>query len=132
MNRVYSLKIEDHGAGTLGTWQFIQPSRWQFIKGNEIILFMRDLDTGAQYGLSAGYLDELPYIHASVSREKAMPTYEDLCRLKEAVFGADRYAAMVFPPASFHVNIHKHCLHLWGPIDPKEWLLPEFGELGTI
>ena len=132
MIRVYNLKIETRAGETDGTWQFVQPIRWQFVKGNEIILFMKDLDTDAQYGLSAGYFEGVPYIHASVSRAKEMPSYVDLCNLKEGVFGVDRYAAMVFPPSAFHVNIHKHCLHLWGPVDSRKWLLPEFGEMGTI
>ena len=75
--------------------------------------------------------DGAEWIHASIAREGHMPSYADLVRLKEAVFGPDRYAFQVFPPASQHVNIHARALHIWGRADGAS-PLPEFGSLGTI
>jgi len=75
--------------------------------------------------------DGTEWIHASIAREQFMPSYADLVILKQGVFGPDRYAYQVFPPASQHVNIHERALHLWGRADGKPQL-PEFGCDGTI
>lgn len=83
--------------------------------------------------VSCGLYSGCPYIHASISRRDELPTYADLVRVKDMVFGPDRYAAMVFPPKDQHVNIHPNCLHLWGALHVAQWLLPEFSKgLGTI
>jgi hypothetical protein len=71
------------------------------------------------------------WIHASIARERHMPTYDDLVALKRGVFGPDRYAYQVFPPADQHVSIHDRALHLWGRADGKP-ATPEFGAMGTI
>ena len=70
------------------------------------------------------------WIHASISWDKDMPSYEDLTMLHKAVWG-DGYAYQVFAPPSQHVNIAKHALHLWGLADGSP-ILPEFGKFGTI
>jgi len=75
--------------------------------------------------------DGAEWIHASITREATMPTYADLARLHEAVFGPQRYAYQVFASADRHVNIHARALHLWGRADGKN-LLPDFGQHGTI
>lgn len=75
--------------------------------------------------------DGAGWIHASLARANHMPSYDDLARLKRAVFGPDRYAFQVFPPASRHVNIHAKALHLWGRADSVN-PLPDFGAAGTI
>lgn len=74
--------------------------------------------------------DGLVWIHASISRELLMPSYDDLQLLHRAVFG-DGYAYQVFAPPTSHVNIHEHALHLWGRADGRPEL-PEFGRFGTI
>ena len=75
--------------------------------------------------------DGAEWIHASIARERFMPSYDELCCLKQGVFGPDRFAYQVFPPASQHVNIHERALHLWGRADGKP-ALPEFGASGSI
>jgi hypothetical protein len=75
--------------------------------------------------------DGAEWIHASIARGQSIPHYRDLCVLKDAVFGPDRYAFQVFPPRSQHINIAAHALHLWGRADGAS-PLPEFGAGGTI
>jgi hypothetical protein len=70
------------------------------------------------------------WIHASISRNGFMPTYDDLVNLHKAVW-PDGYAYQVFAPPSQHVNLHTHALHLWGKFDGSA-VLPEFGKFGTI
>ena len=71
------------------------------------------------------------WIHASIAWADHMPEYEDLTSLKEAVFGPEREAYQVFPPASRHVSIHDFALHLWGRADGSG-VLPELGTEGSI
>jgi hypothetical protein len=71
------------------------------------------------------------WVHASIARERHMPTYADLARLHEAVFGSRRFAYQVFASADRHVNIHARALHLWGRADGRN-VLPDFGAEGTI
>jgi hypothetical protein len=76
--------------------------------------------------------DGAEWVHASVAFSNGvMPLYTDLVALKDAVFGPDREAYQVFPPAARHVNIHPTALHLWGRADGSA-VLPLFGQDGTI
>ena len=87
--------------------------------------------TGSVIITQADHDDGIEWLHASIARERHMPTYADLVALKTGVFGPDRYAYQVFPPASQHVNIHQRALHLWGRADGRP-VTPEFGKDGTI
>jgi hypothetical protein len=71
------------------------------------------------------------WVHASIAHTSALPTYDDLTRLRTAVWGATGWAYQVFAPPSSHVNIHEHALHLWGRLDGHR-VLPDFGAAGTI
>lgn len=75
--------------------------------------------------------DPTEWIHTSIAFADRDPTYADLVTLHRAVFGRKRFAYQVFAPASSHVNIHAHALHLWGRADGAA-VLPDFGRLGTI
>lgn len=74
--------------------------------------------------------DQREWIHASISRDDRMPSYDDLALLHRAVF-RDGWAYQVFAPSEHHVNLHAHALHLWGLVDGSA-VLPNFGEFGTI
>ena len=129
MQRIQTLKVENIGGGWLRgqSWVFFQPMDWHQVEpSNEFLRFFHN-KTGARFAASAALFDDgLVWIHGSVSRADRVATYEDLCELKQAVFGDNGYAAMVFPPKRFHVNIHPNALHLWGPLNPAEWPIPEF------
>lgn len=71
------------------------------------------------------------FTHASIARADRMPDYDDLVLLHKAVWGDNGHAYQVFVPASEHVNIHEHALHLWGLTNGSP-LLPEFGLAGSI
>lgn len=64
------------------------------------------------------------WIHVSYSRPSRIPSYEDLCLVKDRFIGADRQAISVHPPASQHVNLHATCLHLFHCLDGDG--LPDF------
>jgi hypothetical protein len=63
--------------------------------------------------------------HVSVTRSDGMlPSYGDMCFVKEHFIGADRKALHIFASKDKHVNIHATCLHLWHCVDGDP--LPEF------
>jgi hypothetical protein len=76
-------------------------------------------------------LDGVEWLHASIAEQDNLPTYYDLVRLHHAVWGTRGFAFQVFAPATRHVNIHEHALHLWGRLDGTS-PLPDFGMYGTI
>lgn len=78
------------------------------------------------------YFDGKPWLHVSCSRQKRMPTYEDLAEVKAVFVGAEGQALQIFPKRSRHVNLHGFCLHLWCDLSPEGDGLPDFGRYGTI
>jgi hypothetical protein len=89
-------------------------------------------ENGAAYRCSRGLLvmaevelvrGEM-WLHVSLSRAAALPSWEDLREVKDLFVGRDRKAVQVLPPASEYVNIHPHCLHLYAPVEHDP--LPDF------
>lgn len=72
---------------------------------------------------SVANYDGQEWLHVSFSRERKMPTYDDLQLVKREFFGNDKKAIMVFPEQEYYVNIHPNCLHLWYSADNP---IPEF------
>jgi hypothetical protein len=77
-------------------------------------LIIKFRDCGGSVIVNQDERDGAEWIHASIAWTDRMPTYEELVMLKAGVFGDRREAYQVFPPASRHVNIHAHALHLGG------------------
>ena len=72
-------------------------------------------------------IDGREWLHASVSRKSRVPTYDDLCIVKQALVGPDAVAYQMFPKKTEHVSNHDFCLHLWAPrgFDPFPDVLGE-------
>lgn len=113
------------------TWEFEPPLDWELSTHSNQILKFYKLPNGCRVGVSAFAHDGHIWIHASISRRDRVPSYDDLCMLKNVVFGPNRICAQVFECEKNHVNIHPFCLHLWGPNMESVWPLPRFTE-GTI
>jgi hypothetical protein len=90
----------------------------------------RNIDGDGTVIVSTGWFDGIEWKHASMTRDGRVPSYEDLCRLRRAVFG-DGWAYQVFAPPNQHINHHDYALHLWGRADGAR-ALPDFGWRGTI
>lgn len=58
------------------------------------------------------------YEHVSVSPKKKfnMPTWNDMCVLKDMFFKDDEEVYQIHPKKSEYVNVVENCLHLWKPI----------------
>lgn len=83
--------------------------------------------------------DGKTWLHGSVSlASRQMPTYEDLKKMKELVFGPERTAVQIFPPADRHIDIAGkqerplQVLHLYGQYDYPDWLPHMEGEDGQL
>jgi len=55
--------------------------------------------------------------HVSASKARRVPHYYDMAMLHRLFFKPDETAMQLHVPASQHVNVHPHCLHLWRPHD---------------
>jgi len=58
------------------------------------------------------------YEHVSVSPKKKfnLPSWNDMCVLKEIFFKDDEEAYQIHPKKADYVNFVENCLHLWKPI----------------
>lgn len=93
-------------------------------------LMLQCMRTGVRVIASWDFYGGQRWMHVSLSRQSKLPSYADICRVKEEIIGKEKKAIQVHPPESEHVNIHPYCLHLWSPIghDP----LPDFRIMGVI
>lgn len=57
------------------------------------------------------------YDHVSVSSPKRIPTWEELCKIKDMFFDDEEECYQVFPKKSEYVNIHKNCMHIWRNVE---------------
>ena len=63
--------------------------------------------------------------HVSVApcKPKLMPTWEQMCKVKDIFFRDDESVIEIHPPKDQYVNNKSNCLHLWRAND-KEMVLP--------
>lgn len=54
--------------------------------------------------------------HVSVSTKSRVPTWEEMCFIKDLFFEDEELVIQFHPPKSRYVNVHPHVLHLWKPI----------------
>jgi hypothetical protein len=74
--------------------------------------------------------DGKEWLHVSLSRERRIPLYSDIIKVKKIFIGKDKKAIQVFPEEKNHVNIMPFCLHLWHCLDEDS--LPEFSINGLL
>lgn len=70
------------------------------------------------------------WMHVSMSRRKRLPSYDDMCLVKDVFVGRERMALQVFARKSQHVNINPYVLHLWSCLDGDP--TPDFRHAGQI
>lgn len=63
--------------------------------------------------------------HVSVAplKRNYIPSWEDMCAIKEVFFKDDESVIQIHPPKDEYVNNMPNCLHLWRAND-KEMILP--------
>lgn len=55
--------------------------------------------------------------HVSVSLDTRVPTWEEMCWVKDRFFYDHEVAVQYHPARESYVNDHPFCLHLWRPQD---------------
>ena len=64
--------------------------------------------------------------HVSVSKKTQIPSWNEMCYIKELFFGKNKTVVQFHPKEDDYINISKNCLHLWAwndgtfPVPPKE------------
>ena len=63
--------------------------------------------------------------HVSVSpqQKRIVPTWDDMCKIKDIFFGDNEAVIQIHPPKDEYVNNMPNCLHLWR-CSYKEMVLP--------
>ena len=56
------------------------------------------------------------YVSVSPKHKFNVPTWNDMCVLKDVFFGDEEEVYQIHPPKSQYVNLVDNCLHLWKPI----------------
>ena len=62
--------------------------------------------------------------HVSIDGKKRMPTWDEMCQLKDMFFTEDECCVQYHPPKSEYVNNIPYCLHIWKPIEQYSGVLP--------
>lgn len=72
--------------------------------------------------------------HVSVApyRRSYVPSWDDMCRLKEMFFYPEEWVCQFHPAESEYINNVSNCLHLWRPTEeklptPPSWLVGRKG-----
>lgn len=55
--------------------------------------------------------------HASISQATKTPDWDTMCRFKNIFWKDNEVCIQYHPRKEDYVNMHKHCLHIWRPID---------------
>lgn len=65
--------------------------------------------------------------HLSVSnaQRKILPSWNIMCRLKDAFFDDEAWCVQFHPPKQANINDHPFCLHIWENID-REMPVPHY------
>jgi hypothetical protein len=57
--------------------------------------------------------------HVSVSGANYLPSWEEMCRIKDIFWDAEDCVIQYHPPKSCYINDCVYCLHLWRPTKKK-------------
>jgi hypothetical protein len=66
------------------------------------------------------------WLHVSASHPGRIPSYSEMCEVRDLFIPQDLVAVQVFVPKSEHVNIHHYTLHLWARMDQRT--IPDLSE----
>lgn len=55
--------------------------------------------------------------HVSVSYKNRVPTWDEMCKVKDMFWKDNECVVQYHPPKSEYVNVHPYCLHLWKKSD---------------
>lgn len=79
---------------------------------------------GSQKGMTVIWSYGGGWEHVSIDGKKRMPTWEEMCQLKDVFFDEDECCVQYHPPKNEYVNNIPYCLHIWKPIEQYSGKLP--------
>lgn len=79
---------------------------------------------GSQKGMTVIWSYGGGWEHVSIDGKHRMPTWEEVCHLKDMFFSDDECCVQYHPPKSEYVNNIPYCLHIWKPIEQYSGVLP--------
>lgn len=59
------------------------------------------------------------WLHLSCSRQRRMPTWDDLVLAREELGFGERIFVQLLPPVKYWLNIHNYCLHTFHRLDAE-------------
>lgn len=80
--------------------------------------------SGSCKGMTVIWSYGVGWEHVSMDGKKRMPTWEEMCQLKDMFFDGDECCVQYHPPKNEYVNNIPYCLHIWKPIEKYSGILP--------
>lgn len=72
-----------------------------------------DKESGKNLNFIFSY--QMGWEHLSVSMPSRIPSWDQMCRMKDIFWNKDEACVQYHPKEEDYVNMHKHCLHIWKP-----------------
>ena len=85
---------------------------------------MGEFKTGIMKGMTVIWSYGGGWEHISIDGKNRMPTWDEMCQLKDMFFTEDECCVQYHPPKSDYVNNIPYCLHIWKPIGQYSGVLP--------
>lgn len=63
--------------------------------------------------------DGLEHVSVSPRHKYRIPSWDDMCYLKDIFFDDEEEVYQIHPPKSQYVNVMQNCLHLWKRADGR-------------
>lgn len=76
---------------------------------------IRDIDKALHFIFSNG----CGFEHLSVSTPVKIPTWEQMCFMKDIFWRDDEICMQLHPKKEQYVNNMQYCLHIWKPVDQE-------------
>lgn len=86
--------------------------------------WMGEFFRGSQRGMTVIWSWGGGWEHVSMDGKNRMPTWEEMCQLKDMFFVEEECCVQYHPPKSEYVNNIPYCLHIWKPIEKYSGILP--------
>ena len=85
---------------------------------------MGEFSRGSQRGMTVIWSWGGGWEHVSMDGKNRMPTWEEMCQLKDMFFTEEECCVQYHPPKSEYVNNIPYCLHIWKPIEKYSGIFP--------
>ncbi len=103
------IKIKREGLSGLGgsiyPIEYIKGKTKIITKSSEVLNFIFSIGCGFE--------------HLSVSTTVGIPTWEQMCKMKDIFWNKDEVCMQLHPKEEDYVDQMRYCLHIWRPIDQE-------------